>query len=617
MKRFFFSIFLFFVFSFILLNANLLNQALAEENIETLPEIVVTATRVEESPQDVTQDITVINRDYIESSNVEFIKDVLKNNSDLNIVQNGGPGKNATIFLRGGSPNQTVMMIDGVKVKSPTTGSLDLSGIVIDDIERIEIVKGPQSTLYGSEAMAGVVNIITKKGRGKTKLSVSAEGGSFSTYKTTASVSGSKDVWDYRVTASYLDTDGISAAKGGKENDGYTNRLLSSKIGLAPSEKSKIELNLKYYEDSSKLDSYKWGVGMVDDLNYVQNGKHYLVSAKGMFSHLDSYDQTLTLSTTGDDLKFEDPDTSSNNTSVNTTMQTIDWQHNLYIMDTTLTGGAEYRKEIGEIRDNFNKTIDNKALYLNGKSKLFGDSFIFNAGLRYDEHQISGSKTTYRTGALYNFAPNSLRLRATYATGFRVPSLNEFYYPFFGNTNLKPEKSEGYDIGIEKDFYGDKLNLSATYFRQDYSDLIQYDFATFTAQNIGKAEVKGIELGLNARLIEDVSIKASHTNMETVDKDTNKPLTRRPANKFNSSIEYKSGRFVFIGDYTYVSERYDSAVNRNLSAYSLVNLRGQYRMNEGLNFFARVDNLFNVDYEEAGGYGTPGASAFGGIKVEF
>jgi len=629
MKRlsFLFSIVLF--FSIVSIATFLSTHTFAQEEVETLPEIVVTATRVEESPQDVTQDITVITKDDIEKKGVEFITDALESYTDIGIVQNGGVGKNATLFLRGGSPNQTVMMIDGVKVKSPTTGSLDLAGIIIDDIERIEVIKGPQSTLYGSEAMAGVINIITKKGRGKPKLTVSAEGGSFSTYKTTASISGAKDVWDYRVTASYFDTGGISAAKGGTEADGYTNKSISTKIGLMPSDKLGVELNLRYFEDISELDSYSWGVGMVDDLNYVQDGKHYLISAKGMFSILDSYEQTLTLSSIGDNLKFEDPDTSSNRTSIDTTMQTADWQHNLYISDTTWTGGIEYRKEAGEIKDNFNKEVDNKAFYLNGKIKIpltsilspqgrgEGEGLVFNAGLRNDEHKTAGIKTTYRIGGLYDFKPYGLKLKGNYGTGFRAPSLNELYYPFFGNTNLKPEKSESYDIGFEKDLYGDRLLLNAAYFNQQYQDLIEYDFATFTAQNIGKAEIKGIELGLAAAITEDVNLKASHTNMDTVDKDSNKPLTRRPTNKFNSSIEYKGRKFIAIGEYAFVSERYDSAVDRNLSQYSLVNLKGRYFISDSITLFARVDNLFNENYEEAGNYGVPGVSAFGGIKVEF
>ncbi len=607
--------------------------------VETLPEIVVTAARVGESPEDVTQNIIIIKREDIEKRNVEFITDVLESYANIGIVQNGGAGKNAALFLRGGSPNQTLIMIDGVKVKSPTTGSLDISGIAVDDIERIEIVKGPQSTLYGSEAMAGVVNIITRRGYGKPKFTLSGEGGSFSTYKTAASVSGIEDVWDYRVTASYFNTEGISVAKSGKEDDGYTNKSISAKIGFMPSHESGLEMNVRYFEDISELDAYSWGVGMVDDLNYKQRGKHYLVSGKGMLSLSDSYEQILTASSIGDNIELEGSANSFDNDKLDTTMQTADWQHNLYLGETTLTGGAEYRKESGESSDKFNKEIDNKAFYLNCKIKIplthphpnplpegegergrgrgEGEGFILNAGLRYDDHKTAGSRTTYRTGALYNLKPYSLKFKGTYATGFRAPSLNELYYPYFGNIDLKPEKSEGYDIGIEKDFYENKLSFDAAYFFQNYTDLIEYDFSTFTAENIGKAEIKGFEVGLKASPSEYIEIKASHTNLDALDKDSNKPLTRRPGNKFASSIEYNSGGLTVFGEYIYVSERYDSAVDRNLSAYSLVNLKGQYRMNKALSFFARVDNLFNADYEDAGGYGVPGVSVYGGIKAEF
>ncbi|MEK6590267.1 MAG: TonB-dependent receptor plug domain-containing protein, partial [Nitrospinota bacterium] len=399
------------IFSSFLVLTLLSNLTFAQETsarkthnvVETLPEVVITATRVEEALKDITQGVTVITKSDIEKKGVEFITDILRSQTDLGIVQNGGVGKNATLFLRGGSPNQTVFMIDGVKVKSPATGSLDISGIIVDDIERIEIIKGPQSTLYGSDAMAGVINIITKRGSGKPKLNISAEGGSFSTFKTDFSISGSKDIsagsiLDYRFTATYFDTDGISAAKSGTENDGYTNKSFSSKIGLTPSERSRIEFNMRYYEDFSRLDGFQFGVGLVDDLNFFQRGKHFLISTKGIFFLLDIYEQTLTSSNISDNLTLEDPDTTSNNAAIDTMMQTIDWQHNLYLNGITLTAGAEYRREGAEDKGNLNKNINNKGLYLNGKVKLFHDSLIFNAGMRYDEHDIAGSKATFRTG---------------------------------------------------------------------------------------------------------------------------------------------------------------------------------------------------------------------------
>lgn len=249
---------------------------LAEDEPIKITEVVVSATKIEEAIEETTSDVIVIKGEDIKNKNVEFIPDILRNIPELNLVQSGGAGKLATVILRGGSANHTMVMIDGVKVKSTTTGSFDFSGINIDDIERIEIVKGPQSTLYGSEAMAGVINIITKKGKGKPKIETSFEGGSFGTYKPSVTVSGGDKKTDYRITGTYFYTDGISAAKQGTERDGYKNAALSGKLGFRPTEKLDVEITGKYYYDRSELDAFG-----IDDFNYVQHGNHYMLSGKG------------------------------------------------------------------------------------------------------------------------------------------------------------------------------------------------------------------------------------------------------------------------------------------------------------------------------------------------
>jgi len=186
-----------------------------------LPEIIATASRWEEPVELVTQDVTIISREDIEKKGVPFVADLLRLQPDLQLVQNGGPGTNATLLMRGGGGNQTLVMVDGIKFNSPSTGSADLSGLLTSDVERIEILKGPQSTLYGSEAMAGVVNIITKKGAGKPKAILNVEGGSFATVKTAGSFFGGTDNTNYRLSATWFDTDGIPIAKNGSVPKGY------------------------------------------------------------------------------------------------------------------------------------------------------------------------------------------------------------------------------------------------------------------------------------------------------------------------------------------------------------------------------------------------------------
>ncbi len=612
-----FSLLVVFLLFFSILFTSATTQAEDEFLQETLPEIVVTATKVEEPEKEATQDITIITAEEIRKRGVEFVVDILRQVSDINLVQNGGFGKNATLFLRGGSPNQTVIMIDGVKVKSPTTGSFDLSGLTVDDIERIEIVKGAQSTLYGSEAMAGVINIITKRGKGKPKITLTLQGGSYATAKTSFNLSGSSSTVDYRVTASYFNTKGISAAKTGTEDDSYRNVSFSTKVGINPFENLFVDLSLRYYRDTSELDSFEFGVGMVDDLNFTQEGEHYLFSVKGNLSLTDSYEQILKISFVKDYLNFKDPDTLFNNATIDTNMKSIDWQHNIYFDRGVLTAGAEYRKESGENVGNFDVTVDAKAVYLNTKVTLLHRNLIINAGARYDDHEFGGSRITYRTGLLYRFPSYGLRLRASYGTGFRAPTLNELFFPFFGNLELKPEKSRSFDIEVSKDFYEGLLTLSATYFEQRYRDLIEYDFNTFTAQNIGKAEVKGFEIESEVRPFEGLAIIASYTNLDAEDKDTGAPLTRRPHHKFVFNTTYALNRLMLNAQFLYVSKRYDAATDRDLSSFSLVNLSGSYELKENLSLFARIDNLLDEDYEEAGGYSTPGRCLFGGLRVTF
>jgi len=585
------------------------------QNVSSLGELVVTASRLQEQPEDVAQDVVVITAEDIKNKGVEFVTDVFKGLSDINLVQNGGFGKNASLFLRGGSANQVVIMIDGVKVKSATTGALDLSWIQVDDIDHIEIVKGPQSTLYGSEAMAGVINIITKKGKGKPKASIMVETGSFSTKKVSTTISGSKGRWDYRVTGSFFDTEGFSAASSGTEDDGYTNRYFSSRLGVSPTDQLYLTFNLRYSTDDSELDSYQWMVGLVDDLNYVQQDEHYLLSLKSDLFITDWYEQILTVSNTRERLKAKDPDTSYNNYSIDSIINSIDWQNNLFIGPVTMTAGIEYREEKGTNSNNYDKRIDNKAAYLNSKLSLVDNHLVLNAGLRYDDHQLSGSKTTYRLGALYKIKEYDLRIRTNYATGFRAPSLNELFYPYFGNPSLKPEKSKGYEVGIEKGLFNKTLNVGVTYFYQTYKDLIQYDFSTFSAQNIGSAKIKGVEAKMSLKLNNKISIYSSYTNLDAVDEDTGEPLSRRPQHKVVSSISYSYGRAFLTAQHIYVSSRYDAAAGRDLSSYNLVTLSGRYQMNKNLSIFMRVDNLFDTEYEEAGGYGTAGVSVFGGFET--
>ena len=593
------------------------NSARAQEAGVKLKEVVVTADRIESTTAETTSDVVVIKGDDIKKMNIQFVSDVLREVPDINLVQNGGPGQTATIFMRGGDSTQTLVMIDGIKVKTTTIGSFDFSGLVAEDIERIEIVKGPQSTMYGSEAMSGVINIVTKKGKGLPKVDASVEAGSFNTYNSTVSVSGGGERSDYRLTGSSLSTEGISAAKKGAEKDGYGNDSVSGKFGLKPSEKLELEIAGKYNHDRAELDGFDFTTRQaVDDLNYVQRGEHSVLSGRGKLLLLNAWEQILTVSRVKDSLTSSDPDTAFNNYHISSGMDTVDWQHNIYFSDfSTLTAGVEYRQETGTNTGSFDTAIRNKAWYLNDKLKLAQEKFILSAGLRRDEHDVSGAKTTYRIGASYDLASAALRIKGNYGTGFRAPTFNELFYPYYGNLDLKPEESRAWDLGLEKTMFANTAVFSVAYFEQNYRNLIDTDTTTWLAANISRAEARGIESAVTVLPSENIRIKAGHTYMNAKDQDSGNRLPRRPGDKLNLSTEYYTDDTSVIVSYAFVGQRYDSTAQRNLASYNLVNVSANYAVSKRLTLFARMDNVFNTNYEEAGSYGTPGFSVFGGVRI--
>ena len=590
--------------------------ASAEENVQ-LDEIVVTANRIAEPVAETTSSVTLITQDDIEKMHVEFLPDVFRKIPGLHVVQSGGTGTVASVLLRGGSSSQTLVLIDGIRVNSTTTGSFDFSGVSASDIERIEIVKGPQSTVYGSDAMAGVISIITKKGRGKVRTNVSIEAGSNGTINPTATLAGIHKTVDYRFTGTYFQTDGISAADAGTEPDGNRNAAISGKVGFSPAEHFSMEFTGRYSYDRSELDGFDFfSSKAIDDRNFVQRGHHRLLSGKANIALRPVWDQTISLSLAEDSLSFRDPDTDYNNAKIDTAVKTVDWQHAVAPSKSySVVAGLEYRREEGDNPGNFNESLDNYALYLNNKLLLFDGMFVMTAGLRYDDLDISGSKATYRCGAVYRIPRTGVKIRGSYGTGFRAPALNELFFPYYGNRTLKPEETTSWEAGIAKDCFEGTVQISLTYFDQEYENLISTNPVTFTASNIADARVKGIETSLSMQITSHVKLKAGYTYLDTEDVQTGGPLPLRPQDKLNIAIDLSIKNLVVAADYLFIGQRFDSSVGRNLSSYSVINLSSSLNVFRGITLFVRGENLLDERYEELGSFGTPGLSVYGGMSV--
>jgi vitamin B12 transporter len=607
--------------------------------------IVVTATRTEQPKLELASSTTLMSFEDLKKAGKETAADALAAVPGLDVVQNGGPGKTADIFIRGANSEHTLVMMDGVEVNDPMSPgrTFDFGHLNLDNIDRIEIVRGPQSTLYGSDAMGGVINIITKKGKGKPRGFISAETGSYSTFREAAGVNGGTDTVNYSLEISRFDSKGFSESGekyGNTEKDGYKNTTLSGRIGFKPAKNLELNLISRYITARNHLDNFAGAGG--DDPNYITDARQFLLAADSRLSLLKGkWGQRLGISynnmrrdLTNPTDQFQPFD--SQEGLYKGRIFKIDWQHNLYLHPTsTVTAGIEYQMEWGESTYSWEslwgpgessfpgKSARTTGFYLQDSIKI-QDTFFMTLGIRFDHHDRFGTETTYRIAPAL-LLESGTKLKATYGTGFKAPSLYQLYAPatawgLVGNQNLEPEKCKGWDIGIEQFLFNDRLTLSFTYFQNNFEDLILYDFIQGYI-NINQADTKGFEIFMSAGPLKNLTINGSYTYTDAKDKETGEQLLRRPKHKanltFNLRLFKKTNVNLFI---IHVGKRLDLFPYPTITeaaAYTLFNLAASYQLSKNIEVFGRVDNLFGEDYEAVLGYGTPGRSAYIGIKATY
>ncbi|PIV21326.1 MAG: TonB-dependent receptor, partial [Deltaproteobacteria bacterium CG03_land_8_20_14_0_80_45_14] len=416
----------------------------AQEKEVTLEKVVVTATRVETPVEEIASSITVISSKEIERKQKTTVLEVLRDIPGLDVVQTGGVGRLTSIFIRGANSEHTLVMIDGVEVNDPISPgrSYDFAHLTVDNIERIEVIRGPQSTLYGSEAIGGVVNIITKKGEGKPKFFLSAEGGSFTTFREATGISGGNKWVNYSFALSRFDTEGISAASkkdGNYERDGYENTSLSAKLGFKPMDNLGIDFILRYMDAKTELDNFA-GVGG-DDPNYVQKSNQFLFKTQVGLSLFDQvWSQKLGLALNDHNRDIKNKKDSQHpfdyeKGRFDGQLLKFDWQHHLKLHRTNaLTFGLDLDREEGKSRYYWEsiwgpgqsifpkKTADIKGYYIQDEIKLW-DRFFATFGIRIDDHSRFGTETTYRIAPAYLIKETDTKIKGTFGTGFKAPSL--------------------------------------------------------------------------------------------------------------------------------------------------------------------------------------------------
>jgi len=615
----------------------ILPQAPAEQSLK---EVVVTATKLDSDVHTVGSSVTVISGKELENKQKSSLIEALRSVASLDVVQNGGT---TSVFIRGAESGHTLVLLDGIELNDPSSAnhSYDLSHMTVANIERVEIVRGPQSTLYGSDAMGGVINIITKQGKGKPTGSLSTEGGSFNTYNEKAGLSGGTDLLNYALGISRTDSDGISAASrkyGNHEDDGYENTTVSSRFGITPSANFQADAILRYIKAKNDLDNAGGSGG--DDPNFTAETEQLFLRTQARLIMLDNlWEQKMGVSLGKIERDYQNKADAASANVRDTTYKgdslKFDWQHNLYLTDAnTLTFGLETEKEQLDSDDtrggtgwSSSSSIDKKetrtsGYYVQDQISLW-QCWNTTLGVRLDDHSRFGSQSTYRLASSYLVKPTGTRIKGSLGTGFKAPSLSQLYDPTYGNRELEPEKSIGWDFGVEQRLYLDWLSLELTYFDNSFRNMISYDPVTWQNINLRKTESHGVEVALGAKPTTEMSLRAGYTYTDTEDKSTGKDLLRRPKNKLFCDLDYRlmDKAHVYLGLIS-VGKRYDidnswPANTVTLKRYNLVNVALSYDVTEHFQLTARVDNLNDAHYEEVYGYGTTGRAGYAGVRMSF
>lgn len=612
--------------------------AFAEERSYDFGEIIVTPDRFEESVEETGTSTSVVDEQYIhEKSNIE-VSSVLKALPGISTAQNGGLGAFTAVYIRGAESYHTLVMIDGVEMNDPISPgrSFDFGNLLTDDIAKIEVVRGPQSTLYGSDAMGGVINIITKKGTGKPVVGAFFEGGSYYTYRESAYSGGAFGKGDYSVNLSHIESDGFSSAAGGSEKDGYKNTTFNGNIGVDLFQKLKWDTYLRYFEAWSALDNGSFD----DDPDFDQDTVSF--SGRTGIEHTvkdwwkyDLYFSWLNIHRDDRNVPDELHPFDDSKDWFDGQDYKVDWQNTFEICDfSTLIGGVEYKDEVGKsfskmvssfgefITEFPKKSVDTLGAYVQDTLKLW-ERLLVTFGGRYEDHQIFGANTDYKIWANYRVPKIDTKLKGSIGTGFKAPSLFQLY-SIYGSTDLRPEEVKSFDIGFEQPLFGERLIAGVTYFHNNFSDLIDWNDALWKYQNISKAITQGFETEVSWLVISDLKAGFTYTYLQTEDKTTGMELDRRPMHTYGFVVSwYPTEKITARMDALMVGDRKDVDYSKfpyeqiTLDSYVKLDLSLHYKFNPHCEVFGRVENLLDEKYQEVYGFNSPMISGYGGMKVEF
>jgi vitamin B12 transporter len=574
--------------------------------------VIVTATATPEEEKTLGVATTVISREDIEKSGRVTVLELLRSVPALDVVQSGGEGAVTSLFLRGTNSTQTLILVDGARVNSAFFPGYDFSGLTTENVERIEIARGPFSALYGSDAIGGVIQIFTRPPQEGFSGSVTAEGGNADTAGASAFVTAGAGPFAVAASYRYANTNGDVPNSNWRENNG------SARVDWLPNEAARLSL------EGSILSGKVGNPGPVGAVNPEANGlfKEERVALPASFTlsptnHLNGF-----VASVWSKPEYNDP---LGGYSSQTNARTLQAQ----VSDTatlgahTLTAIAMWNRSNVTNTDTFGTPLDGQSTTIWGigvqDSVTLGQFFV-TGGIRYDGNSQFGDAVSPRGSIAWLSKDQRWKVRAAGGSGFRAPTVGELYYPFYGNPNLKPERSVSWEVGAEA-YVARGGRVEVTYFWNDLKDLIVYDFASFQTENIGSARTQGVEIGYRQQILEPLAIQATYTYLDAVDRTDDRPLLRRPRNRAALTVLWQPLPPLSIeARGLYVGSRPDSDpvafVDVTDPSYFRVDLFASWNLGKVAPYL-RINNMTDTSYDEAAGYPAAGIRAAGGVGVRF
>ncbi len=621
------------------------------------PELVtVTATRTPQPTANTGASLTLFTSNDLRTQQTVLLADILKETPSLVVVRNGGLGQPASISLRGAEAGQTVVLIDGVRINDPSTtddsAAAGLGDLLVNNIDRVEVLRGPQSTLYGSDAIGGVVNILSRHGGNSPfALNASLEGGSFGTFHASAAATGTTGSVEYGAGVSFLTATGTSTADsrfGNPESDGYTNYGATLNLRVHLSDAVSADLRGYYTHGHDDFDDGFGGPPLFAVADSAANNTNELkvgyagINADfwgGKFAN-----RFAVIATEGGRSFF---DSSSDVTHLNyeyfSSTLRLEYQGIVNLDDASqITFGAETQESTFR-NNNFGIFAFFSPPTIGGHDRLTGyyaqglttlwEQLTLTAGVRFDDDEQFGSHTSYKFNAAWQIPGWNTTLRANVGNGFKAPSLFQEFGP---NSNplgaLKPESATGWEVGADTQFWDGKVHASLTWFDRRTSNQINFQNCFTPADapgcptrvavfgyyvNVDKTRANGIEAELAAAITDTLNVKLNYTNMSSVNLVSHLDLPRRPHDLASAVVTWNLVADAQIGaSITYQGKRFNDAGNFTpLTSTTRLNLFGSYDLSEKWQLFGRIDNVFNDRTEDVSGYGVPGIGAFAGIRA--